>query len=212
MNEKQQKVLVAVATLVGQGYAEDFENLAKKLKSEKDKATLPKELQEIYEEVVGNTPNEEPEVYELSKEIETQEKSIMDLIVKYMPGETEDEKLDAVDKYSIEDVSFLAGEIIRKVTSKKDKDGVYKQTPATTGWERPKPSSIKKYQNHIKCFPNPEKATLEELESANEEFEKFLLEACKMQDKTFTPWEKALVLEQTSDAIKGFTNSFLGKR
>lgn len=167
-------------------------------------ATLPVGLKEILEKI-GNTPEVEPEIFELSEKINKQEASIIDLVLKYLSEED-------MDTYDIDEISYFAGEVMRKVTSHKDKDGIFKQTEATKDWERPKPSHIKVFETKIREVAKIDNSNIEEITKWSEDYETFLLKASKMQDKVLSPWERALVIEQTSEALRGYINSFLGKR
>jgi hypothetical protein len=206
-NELQQRnaeILIKVSGLIELGYEDEFLNLVSKIEKRKEEAELPSGLKEIYDKI-GNNPIVEPEVYTLSKEIATQEKSIIDLVLKYLSEEE-------MDNYSIEDISYFAGTVIRKVNSKKDVNGIFKQTPKTSTWQRPKPSHVKTYEKLLKEIEKIDKKDSEEFKRVSDEFDKFLFKASKVEEEGLTQWEKELVGEQTSEALRGYLNSFMGKR
>lgn len=197
-------ILTEVSKKIEQGYGKDFLKLIEKIDKQKEEATLPSGLKEILGKI-GNTPIAEPELFELSKQIANQEKSIVDLVLKYLSEED-------MDAYSIDNISYFAGMAIRQVTSKKDENGIFKQTEATKDWERPKPSHIKAFEAKIRESLKIDSKNTKETTKWSEEYEAFLLKASKMQDKVLSEWEKQLVMEQTSGALNGYVNSFLGKR
>lgn len=195
--EKQTKLIIEISKLVSEGYMDEFSGMVAKINEKKAKDDMPSELRKIYKQI-GNTPIDEPEVYEMSKKIVSQELSIIDLLMNYM-------SVEDMDKYSIDEVSFLAGEIIRKVNAKKDEDGTFKTTPNLKSWQPPKPS-------HIKKFETLSKKVVEGGKDALKEMEDFLFEASCVDAENLSEWEKELSTEQTQEAILGYVNSFMGKR
>ena len=200
--DKNTEILIKVSEKIAEGYGEDFLKLTTKIDKQKEEETLPEGLKKIYDEV-KNTPNDEPELFELTKEIQRQDKSIVDLVLRFMNEEE-------LDEYSIDEIAFFAGMVTRKVTSKKDENGVFKQTKNTEKWQRPKPSAIKTFDKKVKSFNN--ETSDEEKIKLNNEFEEFLLKASKMDGVKLSEWEKELVIQQTSESIRGYLNSFLGKK
>lgn len=200
-----EKILTDVSILLAEGYEDEFEKFIESIQAEKDKRSLPKLLQEKLDKI-KNTPIDEPEIFEVLKGIEKEELSIIDLVLRFL---TEEE----LDEFSIEDVASFAGMVNRKITARKDEKGIFKQTPNTAGWQRPKPSHIKKYEELTKAIKkamvNKEVDKIPEL---SEKLTSFLYEASKVEEDKLTDWEKQLVVEQTTEAIKGYLNSFLGKR
>lgn len=197
--------IMKIALLFEKGHKQDIMNFANKLETNDKFETLPEALKEVYEKV-GQTPNEEPELYEISERIAKSEGSIIEIALKVMSD-------DEVDKYSIEDIGFLCGEINRKVRYIKDKSGVFKTTPNTEDWQPPKPSKLIKYKKMIDKVTEAQKdGDAKNLEDANLEKEKFLFKSCGLDAEKLSVWEKALVTAQTEEAFAGGLNSFLGKR
>jgi hypothetical protein len=197
-------ILIKVSTLLADGYSDEVSNLVTKLETKKSLVDMPAGLKSIYDEV-KNTPIDEPELYKLSKEIQSQDKSIIDLVLKFLNE-------DDMDKYDINEISYFAGAVIRKINSLKDENGVFKATPNTMEWQRPKPSSIKKYESLLRSAQKIKRDDKKAQEEINKEIEQFLLKTSTLDESILTDWEKSLVIEQTAEALKGYLNSFLGKR
>jgi len=197
--------IMKIALLFEKGHKQDIMNFVNKIETSEKFETLPQALQDVYEKV-GQTPIEEPELYEISERIAKSEGSIVEIAMKVM---TDDE----VDEYSIEDIGFLCGEINRKVRYIKDKSGVFKSTPNTEDWQPPKPTKLFKYKKVIDNITEAEKSgDVKKAEEANAEKEKFLFKSCGIDADKLSVWEKALVTAQTEEAFTGGLNSFLGKR
>ena len=197
-----QEILIEVSKLVKSGYGEDVKNFINSKKDQTDDFILPKKLQDILDSI-GDNPIDEKEVYELTLQIDKQEKSIIDLVLKYLSE-------DDMDEFDIDTIPKFAKKIVKKVTSFKDDDGVFKTTDNLRKWQPPKPSKIKKYEDLMKQAMNiePDKAL-----EFNAEVEDFILKSCNIDSvDNFTEWEKELVIRQSNEAFRGFYNSYMGKK
>lgn len=194
--EQQTKILIEVAGLLAKGYDAEIETVIGKIKA-KEETPLPENLQKILDGI-KNTPIDEPEIYEMAKKVNSNELSIIDLVLKFL---TEEE----LDNHSVDEVSYFAGKLKRKVESLKDEDGIFKSTPNTSTWQPPKPSLARKIDNILRD------KTLDDNER-EEKASKVLFESSTCIKENLTEWEIQLVKEQSKEAYRGYLNSFVGKR
>ena len=198
--EKQTNILIEVSKLLQNGHSDEVTTLIENIKIRQENDELPEDLKKILEKVKNN-PIDEPEIFELNKKVENQEASIIELVLKFL---TEEE----LDKHSADDISFLAGKIARKVSNKKDDNGVFKTTPNTSTWERPKPSQVMKFEKLQNKKAENEKAG----KKKQKDLEDLIYKSCKIDKSKLTEWEQELVVDKTIEAHKGYLNSFMGKR
>lgn len=185
--------------------------------------SLPKELQEKLNKL-GNTPLQEPELYSIIQNIKKGEASFIDIIGNTMSDEE-------IDKFSISEIKEFGEAVEKKITDLQDEDGYYKFSEKLQDWQPPKPSQAKKVfiiekvniekrkkllkdikQEDIQNGNVPEKVINAFMEMAKE-MEMLMFEISGVTNiDELSEWEKDLLLAQTTDAIKGLNNSFLGKK
>lgn len=219
VEELKRKKISKIEELLGKGYGQEFDELIEKIENKIDYEGLPEGLQVKYDGIKDN-PTEEPKLYDIAKKLDNQEASVISIALHLM-SESE------IDQYSISEISYFVGRVVRKITQFKNDDGVYKKTPNTLNWQPPKPSSLVKYESFVKqlgdCGQELIKARhdkkediIKELnlkfETLNTEFDSFLLSVTTLNVEKLSEWEKSLVIQQTKDAFMGSVNSFLGKR
>lgn len=194
------------------------------MKAKKDELIeLPKDLQEKFNET-KELPSDEPELYKIIVSIQANEASKLEIAV-HMLGE------DSLDNYEEGVIETFCDNIIARVSSFMDEDGYYKNAPALKTWQPIKPSkafkilksekaNIKIKQKILKDVDFTDSKSMEKVSDKDwdkitkmgKDFEKQILEISGVEDiEKLSKWEKDLLLNMTSDSIRRFDNSSLGK-
>ena len=146
-----------------------------------------------------------------------------------LPDEQIDQMSDKeMDEFSMVELKQFCEAVEEKIISFQE-DDYYKEVPNLSDWQPPKPSQCRKVNElesknlktkktllkdisattSSKDIPQE---TLDTLTKMNEDLKAIVFEISSVKNiDKLSKWEKDFLLAQTSDAIKGFDNSFLGK-
>lgn len=183
-NDTRSKTIVALA----QAYEQNNVATTKRIESIllPDDYELPEELQKCLESY-GNTPMDEPEIFELAKTAKIED--IKEKVVK---------ELD-IDSFSAIDIGTLANRVYKQITDKIDKDGMYKTTPSIDRVKLPKTTQLRKLKQ----------MATEEIEI--EKIEKELFNIAGVNQEEITEWEADLIRDMTFGYVQAVDSDTLGK-
>ena len=180
------KCIIALAKAYEQNDTATIDRIEKFLLPQE--STLPQELQEVLN-TWGNTPIEEPELYDLLYKAGTTLEQVQEATAKNINP----------DDYSAIDIAILASEVRKKVENITDKDGVYKTTPTIDKIKLPKVSQIKT----LKKMATTEDITDEKL---NEE----IFKIAEVKSKDISKWEANLIVDMYLSYIRLVDSGTIG--
>jgi len=196
---KREDLFTKIITQVSQGNQEDYEALALEIE-QKDEMQLCETYQKALDNLKDN-PVEEKEIADIIEKSAKQECSQFE-VAAYVLGK------DFLNATDMEQVALLIGKISKKIMDYRDDKNIVKKTKAFDGYEPMKPVDRMAFENlNLKLSKEDS-----DKEKANEEIDKFISEATKIDVKNLTVWEHGLLQEILRQEAKSISMIFLGKK
>lgn len=196
---KREDLFTKIITQVSQGNQEEYEALALEIEQRDEK-----QLCEAYQKVLDglkDNPVEEKELANIIEKSTKQECSQFE-IAAYVLGK------DFLTATDMEQVALLIGKVSKKIMAYRNDKNIVKKTPSFTSYEPMKPVDRMAFEN-LKLKLAKEDS---DKEKSNEEIDKFISEATKIDVKNLTVWEHGLLQELLQQEAKEISNIFLGKK
>lgn len=196
---KRDELFTKIITQVSQGNQEEYEALALEIE-QKDEMQLCETYQKVLDSLKDN-PVEEKELADIIEKSAKQECSQFE-VADYVLGK------DFLNATDMEQVALLIGKVSKKIMSYRDDKDVVKKTKSFENYEPMKPVDRMAFEN-LKLKLAKEDS---DKEKSNEEIDKFISEATKIDVKNLTVWEHGLLQEILQQEAKSISMIFLGKK
>lgn len=196
---KREDLFTKIITQVSQGNQEEYEALALEIE-QRDEMQLCEAYQKALDGLKDN-PVEEKELADIIEKSAKQECSQFE-IAAYVLGK------DFLNATDMEQVALLIGKVSKKIMAYRDDKNVVKKTPSFENYEPMKPVDRMAFEN-LKLKLAKEDS---DKEKSNEEIDKFISEATKIDVKNLTVWEHGLLQEILQQEAKSISMIFLGKK
>ena len=196
---KRDELFTKIITQVSQGNQEEYEALALEIE-QKDEMQLCETYQKILDSLKDN-PVEEKELADIIEKSAKQECSQFE-VAAYVLGK------DFLNATDMDQVALLIGKVSKKIMAYRDEKNIVKKTPSFNSYEPMKPVDRMAFEN-LKLKLAKEDS---DKEKSNEEIDKFISEATKIDVKNLTVWEHGLLQEILQQEAKSISMIFLGKK
>lgn len=196
---KREDLFTKIITQVSQGNQEEYEALALEIE-QRDEMQLCEAYQKVLDGLKDN-PVEEKELANIIEKSTKQECSQFE-IAAYVLGK------DFLTATDMEQVALLIGKVSKKIMAYRNDKNIVKKTPSFENYEPMKPVDRMAFEN-LKLKLAKEDS---DKEKSNEEIDKFISEATKIDVKNLTVWEHGLLQELLQQEAKEISNIFLGKK
>jgi hypothetical protein len=196
---KREDLFTKIITQVSQGNQEEYEALALEIE-QRDEMQLCEAYQKVLDGLKDN-PVEEKELADIIEKSAKQECSQFE-VAAYVLGK------DFLNATDMEQVALLIGKVSKKIMAYRDDKNVVKKTPSFENYEPMKPVDRMAFEN-LKLKLAKEDS---DKEKSNEEIDKFISEATKINVKNLTVWEHGLLQEILQQEAKSISMIFLGKK
>jgi len=196
---KREDLFTKIITQVSQGNQEEYEALALEIE-QRDEMQLCEAYQKVLDSLKDN-PVEEKELADIIEKSAKQECSQFE-VAAYVLGK------DFLNATDMEQVALLIGKVSKKIMAYRNDKNVVKKTPSFENYEPMKPVDRMAFEN-LKLKLAKEDS---DKEKSNEEIDKFISEATKIDVKNLTVWEHGLLQELLQQEAKEISNIFLGKK
>lgn len=196
---KREDLFTKIITQVSQGNQEEYEALALEIE-QRDEMKLCEAYQKVLDGLKDN-PVEEKELADIIEKSAKQECSQFE-VAAYVLGK------DFLNATDMEQVALLIGKVSKKIMAYRDDKNVVKKTPSFENYEPMKPVDRMAFEN-LKLKLAKEDS---DKEKSNEEIDKFISEATKIDVKNLTVWEHGLLQEILQQEAKSISMIFLGKK
>ena len=196
---KREELFTKIITQVSQGNQEEYEALALEIE-QKDEMQLCEIYQKVLDRLKDN-PVEEKELADIIEKSAKQECSQFE-VAAYVLGK------DFLNATDMEQVALLIGKVSKKIMSYRDDKDIVKKTKSFENYEPMKPVDRMAFEN-LKLKLAKEDS---DKEKSNEEIDKFISEATKIDVKNLTVWEHGLLQEILQQEAKSISMIFLGKK
>lgn len=196
---KRDELFTKIITQVSQGNQEEYEALALEIE-QKDEMQLCETYQKVLDSLKDN-PIEEKELADIIEKSAKQECSQFE-VAAYVLGK------DFLNATDMDQVALLIGKVSKKIMAYRDEKNIVKKTPSFNSYEPMKPVDRMAFEN-LKLKLAKEDS---DKEKSNEEIDKFISEATKIDVKNLTVWEHGLLQEILQQEAKSISMIFLGKK
>lgn len=196
---KRDELFTKIITQVSQGNQEEYEALALEIE-QKDEMQLCETYQKVLDSLKDN-PVEEKELADIIEKSAKQECSQFE-VAAYVLGK------DFLNATDMDQVALLIGKVSKKIMAYRDEKNIVKKTPSFNSYEPMKPVDRMAFEN-LKIKLAKEDS---DKEKSNEEIDKFISEATKIDVKNLTVWEHGLLQEILQQEAKSISMIFLGKK
>lgn len=196
---KREELFTKVITQVSQGNQEEYEALALEIE-QRDEMQLCEAYQKVLDSLKDN-PVEEKELADIIEKSAKQECSQFE-VAAYVLGK------DFLNATDMDQVALLIGKVSKKIMAYRDEKNIVKKTPSFNSYEPMKPVDRMAFEN-LKLKLAKEDS---DKEKSNEEIDKFISEATKIDVKNLTVWEHGLLQEILQQEAKSISMIFLGKK
>lgn len=196
---KRDELFTKIITQVSQGNQEEYEALALEIE-QKDEMQLCETYQKVLDSLKDN-PVEEKELADIIEKSAKQECSQFE-VAAYVLGR------DFLNATDMDQVALLIGKVSKKIMAYRDDKNIVKKTPSFDSYEPMKPVDRMAFEN-LKLKLAKEDS---DKEKSNEEIDKFISEATKIDVKNLTVWEHGLLQEILQQEAKSISMIFLGKK
>lgn len=195
----REELFTKIITQVSQGNQEDYEALALEIE-QKDEIQLCEAYQKILDGLKDN-PVEEKELADIIEKSIKLECSNFE-VAAYVLGK------DFLIATDMEQVALLIGKVSKKIMAFRNDKNIVKKTPSFANYEPMKPVDRMAFEN-LKLKLEKKDS---DKEKSNEEIDKFISEATKINVKSLTVWEHGLLQELLQQEAKEISMIFLGKK